>query len=789
MPYAPRSNGPFAPPTVQRGSTRVAYAAHATHEIRAQAAPPLRQRLAAPRPLASIATHRSCEPGRCDARRVAGSETRRALASAPAAKRVQLCALTLALVACGTTQSLSPSFKPPERPTPQRVLADTIAAAAASKPAPGPAIAVGVTSAPTRLLAWDVKGKLLWEQAIEARSAPLVAGGAVVIAEPSGIVVRELSSGATRVVLEDGAALVGVDGAGDELAIAMEERGEAATRSGLLTLVAGRTRRWTQRLAMQVGTPALVAGRVLVPWGTHQLSILRASDGEELARWNSGKAVLGHALVRDGRIYVGQHGLWALREGLFEAGLDASNAASTPSPRVLPGQPPLLRDGYSSVPDPTHATHRLRLDWEMAGDAVSGDALFLRFYRLLFAFDARSDRLRWVHVLSRDVVGARVVPDGLLIADAGGSLQWFGHDGSHREIAALERSLLSLAIAAPERWVSDVPSTPAVPAPVLPAQLVAAATLDDARLIEGRAYAVQRLAALQDSAVTARLVELCSQRAQPAPVRRAACDGLSEGPGGGEAVVAALRLAAGQQPPLAALAAAAARLQVQKAAPMLLPYLTDLRTSASELPVVIGALAALDHKPAATVIERFLRIHHAEPEGSELAPALGASAEALGTLRARTAKATLEQVAGDGFSQPALRATAERALAELKAPPKPKRSATPAAAKVESDKKPQPAPPPEPVADPRPAELTTQLIDSALAPVKAKLAQCLRSAADKPRLSRLSMVVDGQGKVERVFVTPAALQACLEPLLRAQNLPATRAGRQQVTYVIRGDTK
>jgi hypothetical protein len=47
------------------------------------------------------------------------------------------------------------------------------------------------------------------------------------------------------------------------------------------------------------------------------------------------------------------------------------------------------------------------------------------------------------------------------------------------------------------------------------------------------------------------------------------------------------------------------------------------------------------------------------------------------------------------------------------------------------------------------------------------------------------MVVNGAGDVEGVFVTPTSLQACVEPVLRPAKLPATRSGRQRVTYEIK----
>lgn len=695
----------------------------------------------------------------------------------PGSRALLLCVL---LSACGTTKALEPRFEPPERPTPERVLADTIAKAAAAKPSTPPAIAVGVTAAPVRLCAWDAQGKLLWQHAIDARSAPLVAGNFVVLAEPSGIVVRDLMSGATRVVLDERASLVAADGDGDQLVVAMQEH-EDGREGGLLAFFAGGDVRWKRRLTLPVGTPALAGGRVLVPWATNRLSILELADGAESARWTAARAMLGHVVVRDGRIYAGQHQLWALGPELFEAGSRGGPApAPTPVPRPLPAQPPLLRDGYSSAPEPGSVSHRVRLDWSMAGaNSATRGPLFLRFYRLLFAFDAAADRVRWVHVLARDIVGAGVIEGGVVVAEADGSLHRFGDDGAHQTLGTVGAPLQALVLSAPARMFQGAQTAPVSAPEELADQLIAAATLEDDRLVEGRAYAAQRLATLEGDAVTAQLVELCSASSYPEPVRRAACAGVAERPDGGAAVVAALRLGVATGSSLTALARAAARMQLQKAAPLLLPYVSDVATGPAELTAVITALAALGHRPAAGPIERFLRLHHAEPEGSELTAALSAGADALAELRAGSSRAELERVVADGFSHPGLRASAERAVATLKAPkPKP----------VVAAKAAPPAPPKAaPEVDARPATLSSQMVATALAPLRGKLLQCLRDAPDKPRQSRLSMVADGDGTVERVFVTPPSMQTCIEPLVRARALPSTRGGRQRVNYVLRDD--
>ena len=82
--------------------------------------------------------------------------------------------------------------------------------------------------------------------------------------------------------------------------------------------------------------------------------------------------------------------------------------------------------------------------------------------------------------------------------------------------------------------------------------------------------------------------------------------------------------------------------------------------------------------------------------------------------------------------------------------------------------------------------MNTELVRKSLADARKPLAACLSADASAPRSGRVSMVVSGAGEIEGVFVTPTSLQACVEPVLRGKTLPATRSGRQRVTYEIQG---
>lgn len=679
--------------------------------------------------------------------------------------------------ACAST-SFKPTFKSPERPKPEQI-AEELASVPVRKEA---AVIVAVATDPTRLVAWDIARGQLWQAEADVKAAPIVAGNYVIAQEGDEVVVRELASGAVRATLDsDEGQLVSADGEGDgaviSLAHAAAETGEPL---GTLVYVKGGSVRWSQDLNLAVGSPAVVRGYVLVPWATHRLSVLDASDGAELARWYFNAAVLGHARVDRGRVYVGQHGMLRVQKELLEAKVD-SVTPITPALRTLPAQPPLLLDGYAPRTAPDNAQHRVALEHRIAeDDQLDHGMFFARYYRMVFGLAAKEDSVRFATVLDSDAVGAQVVMSGLLVVEASGAVRVIDYEGRSNLIAQLPGNLIAANVRASGIVLATPAAAPAAQ-PALEAQLLAAANVDDARLAMGRQYAVDQLARSKSREVTGELVALCSDDKAPESVRRGACSHLSERESGGDAVLAILRDADRARPHIGALAKAAAGLQLRAAGALLVPHVLDPRTHAGELPQLIAALGALEHAPAAVAIDRFLRLHHGEPEGSELQPALQAATAALGALRAKAYRGTLDRVQSDALTAEAVRKSASEALIALDTPP------AKAAPKVEEKAAAvaaAPAPAPAPAPDPRPRYLSAELIDAALKPVAAKLRSCVGSAGPMAQ-ARVSMTIDGDGRVEKVFVTPSDAQACIEPLVRAQSFPATQKGRQNVAHVVR----
>jgi hypothetical protein len=699
-----------------------------------------------------------------------------------------LIALALCCTAACAETPFRPTFKSPERPKPEQIAAEL----ASVPPRQESTVIVAVAAEPTRLVAWDLTRGLLWQAETNAQSAPIVAGNCVVTQEADEVVVRSLANGARQVALDDDyGRLVSADGEGDacviSLAHAAAETGEPL---GTLAFVNRGSVRWTQELNLAVGSPALVRGYVLVPWATHRLSVIDSEDGAELARWYFNAAVLGHARVDRGRVYVGQHGLFRVRQELLTAKVDTVELIA-PALRSLPAQPPLLVDGYAVRVAPDNAQHRVSLEHRPAAENTEGDGLehdmyFARYYRMVFGLAAKEDQVRFATLLESDAVGAQVVLSGLLVVETSGAVRVIDYEGRPNLIAQLPGNLIAASVRAGSIQLAPSATPPAAP-PALETQLLTIANVDDARLAMGRQYAVDQLARSKSGEVTGELVALCSDDKAPESVRRSACGHLSERENGGDAVLAILRDEERARAHIGALAKAAAGLSLRAAGALLTPHVLDPRTHASELPQLISALATLEHAPAAAEIDRFLRLHHAEPEGSELAPALHAATAALGALRARPYRATLERVHADALTAEGVRKAASDALIAFDAPPPAKVAArTPAEDKAAAVAA-APAKVAAPTPDARPRYLSAELIDQALKPVAKKLQACLSAGANANTnaQARVSMTINGGGEVERVFVTPPDTQSCVEPLVRAQRFPATQQGRQNVAHVVR----
>ena len=707
---------------------------------------------------------------------------------------VSVLACAIVLGACGAPVLPRSLPRPQSEPTDALMRLETVPARD-ERP-----VLVGVTEAPARLFASELSGKVLWTTPVDARSAPLVAGDVVVMQEANGVVVRSLADGLSLFRIDDGAQLVGADGAGDRVVVSALLAPDSDSRCLLVGAHAGHVR-WELEIEPLCGVPALVGDSVLAPWGTNRVSILNAATGEERGRLTLKDSVAGHAFVDRQAAYIGQHGLMRVDRGLA-AGTTAGATFYSPAARPMPGQPGLLRASYEAMPAPEHAGHRVNLNWRVkpSGDGLSMEdaTLYLHFYKFVFALDADSDAVRWLYQGDADVVATAVQPGGIYLVDLEGKILFLDSTGNVRWRAKLVDKPIVAQIR-PGSWVPDAspgapPSAPAGPpgaggasdpARSLPEQLVDAARLDDARLATARAFAVEHLSRFDDAVVTGQLGEICADAQAPEPVATLACRKLGQRLTGEREVLAAIQASGttpGVTPPaLGPLADAARGMKLQGAAPLLLPHVANPQADAEVLASVFAALGALGHRPSAASIERFLKLYHAEPSEPRLAQALRAAVEALAALRGKAALPTLQRIAEDPMTMSGLGDSAKQAIALLEHPPVPAQAEKPKGEGVEATPKAEPEPT-------RPRYLSMAMVASVLDAAEPRLRRCLGNGADELPSARVAMLVRGTGDVANVLVTPTTLQECVAPIVREHHFPATQPALQQIVHVIESRT-
>ncbi len=687
----------------------------------------------------------------------------------------------LVLFGCGTT-AFAPTFEERDDPEFSNVMSEIGSAPAREESA----VVVAVTRDPNGLLAWDLRaGRRAWAIRTNVTATPIIAGNYVVAGEDGIAVVRRLSDGERVYAVGDRELrLVGAGGEGDRLVISLA-RGEGESPPGVVIGIEGGAGRWTQELAMSVAAPQVVGSVAIVPWAQQRVSFLDMAEGRERARLRIEDAVIGHVMRSRDAIILGQHELFAMTPQLAERGRRGDEFLR-PQGRPLPGQPPLLADGYERRFAPDSARNRVRLEWALGdaegeGLAFTDGVVYFVFYRMVFGLDAAADELRWVQTLPSDVVGAAAAPGGALVVTEDGTLRFLSAAGTGREVwnatlgARVQAAAVRMAAFSPEQ--SEGESEP------LRVQLERAAALEDQRLDAGRALVFRYYARLPSEDVTAQLIRWCAERGVGGPARLAACEAVASRENGGSHVREALRARASflndiPPPPVGALARAAANMRLRDTVAALLTHLSDPATPAEELTGLFDGLARLGDARAIAPIENYLRLYHADAIEGRDVEALGAAAKALVTL-SEERFSTVQDLAADPLASQGARDRMTRALTELLSA----RAAQEAPATPARTPHPQPEPP---AADDRPDRITNEICSGVLQPVDARLRRCLeRPGADPHPSARIMMTVDAEGHPQTVSVTPPALQECIEPLVRARTFPRTRRGSESIVHVIR----
>ena len=691
-----------------------------------------------------------------------------------------LVALALFLSGCAGSMSFSSSF-----PNGGDRVSQALARA---KSAPSPessAVIVGVADAPRSVFAYDLSARrMLFRQPAQATGLPIAAGELVVVPETSRVTIRRLRDGTVLHTLEaDGMQLIGAAGDSTTSAIVLSTAGTMNVRSRLVILQGERISA-DLPLARGLGGPAVLGGLTFLPHQRVFVSVVDAR-GEELARARIQEDVASQAFARGGEVYFGQRGFYRFDRELEQTAKGGSHYWKLALANKLPGAPPLLADSSLPAPPLDSALYRVALSFAPSSNAdgslgLLDDALYLAFYRQLFALSPDGSTARWVYETPSDVVGVRAIDGGLLAVESSGTITALDSQGRPAFSAELGLTPVAVRIRA-ERIPLGTGSSDVLP---IASQLERAANNPDTRLVPARAFAAQLLGPVEDDQAAQALISLCGAEATPARVREEACQALGLRKLPSDAVLAALAQHANfvedkPLPPLGALALAALHAGDRRATPALLSHLADPATPVEVLAPLLRALGGLGDAATANEIAVFLRLYHADTADEQFEQALAVAMDVLAKLDQARVRAVLEPVANDQFARVGVRGAAQRKLSELG--PAPEEGAEAAGAGGEQ---PAPAAPGDTaqVAVDRgpPAHLTTQHIDDALSPVRPKLSRCVHDAPEHPASARLVLVIGGEGELIDVRALPESVKPCIEPLVREAKFPATKYGKRSV---------
>lgn len=521
-------------------------------------------------------------------------------------------------VACGGS-TLSPRF-----PVADAAQIDAVVDRIDSASTPRDAVAAGVLASGELYLVDLESGQVRWRTMVDSpAAAPIIAGEVVVLHSARGVVGYELTTGAERFSLPDGAmTLVGAAGEENRVAIALSTGGGVGARSRYLVM-RGSSIAVDGTLDHALGVPALRGGVLFLPWASQNLSCIDASSGEELARVQTTDSRLGWVGQNGGDVFYGQ-------DALFVFGQNATPL----SPAVdLPGDATFVRDPYGAGVSASSAEHKIRMDWRPtlvnaaagSGVALADDLIFATFYRAIFGLDVRG-QVRFAAEHPSDIVGGAVTASGTyVVGDEEGALTAYDASGARVWSVGTDMNPVSLAI---QTGNFEPPSNGASASSSLDG-LLQVASSSNTRILPARLYAVSQLATVDGS--VPHLVELC-QSGSPRSVQGAACDALSEVSAGAGALVSVLER--GADVPLVSLAPSVGRLLDGDELGPFVQYLNRPNTTEDELDAIFSAL--LEEPPSslasgATVepVMRFLQFNHADGETSEQASRLGQAARVL----------------------------------------------------------------------------------------------------------------------------------------------------------------
>lgn len=678
------------------------------------------------------------------------------------------------------------------------------AAAAAPDNATGrPVLAAVKLGTPPHLLLHDVAAtQTLWDRELQAiDSRPIIAGDLVIFVANRDVFALDLATGQDRWRFNTpegwtfrGAA---VEGGRAYISIGKGRLGSVQRRDGRIVCLDARSggQLWTHEVPFLLGEPSAVAGLVFVPWDGQNITVLDGLTGRETARLRSLDDVIHFVDARPEGIFYGARGLYRLTERSAGGRRDQATFYNPPMQDV-PGDPEFELSGYEV---PGLSMRKIRFFWQpaLATDdgqvALTDNAVYLLYFRVILAFDATSGQLRWAFRYDEDVEGVSVVPGGLFLVGRHGVVTFIGAESGSAEwtgeIGERIRSV-TFSIGAFE------PPTRQAAEPVSLRQRLQEVIFDpDNRLLPIRTYALGLLTQLDDPEVTQDLLEVCARADVPEQLREAAAQSLGNRESGAAFLVDALAvhndfLSQSRPVPLSIVARTLTQMNANDAVPALLEHLVDHETSLVDLREVAAAVVALGDASVVGPLRDFLVRYHRDSAFAENAEPLNVMADGLLRHGQIEERELLQRIAQSPQTLQGLRDHINGVFAEAEAAERAAREAAEAEAARQAAA--QAGPTPEQIcAQQREQnyELTQEEINQVMRAAAPNLRECIMAEIQRnPEVGMIRFVwlinSEGQGINWDVVPQSPELVTCLLPSLQQIHFPCIRAYRQRARFGI-----
>jgi outer membrane protein assembly factor BamB len=671
---------------------------------------------------------------------------------------------------------------------------------------PAPARGIAVFSLP--------EGRRLWQTATRVDSRPVIAGGLVVAHANGQVIAWDARSGEERWHLPDqGYSLIGAGGDNDYVALSLGPGG-ISQRHGVFVVVDARSGsvRFEKEVEQALGVPTAVGGYAFVPWNGQYFSIVDIGSGRERARIRSQDDLFGRADHEGNAVYFGSRVLYRLSEASAVGHRQGSETYAIP-PEDLPGNPPLLTDGYSAAFCGVNARERVavvtREDPTRPGVHLLDDTAYVLFHRVLFALDASNGRVRWAHLHNADISGVEPVRGGVVFMDErGNAVMLDGRAGNVVYQQNLGQPTAQAVFSLPLTFAP--PHANEEPAESPAATLIAAAGGTDNRLLPARIFATRALASIPGDEATRGLLDIAGRQSYPQELRAAAGEALAHRTDGVDAMLVALQRHADwlhqvSAPPVGFIARALANAHERRAVAPLTSHLNDPETAATELPLLVAALKEFADPAALPALLDFVRLYHADegqvppvgegegvndrslPEQNAINAALELAIEAIGQFGTPDDRRWLQAMADDANTLDPVRVVLERTL---NGP-----SGAPANATASSGSNGAPNAngsgggddEPE-IDDPNlpPPRLTADMISDGFSGVRDQMMHCMDGMTSRPSQVRITFRYDNEGHVSNVLVLPAVLQRCIAQIAQGVTLRRSQTPRDIATYYLIG---